>query len=106
MKWVVVTLIVLFLLLLLLRFLRSLTLGQATIHIAYMKEVVVVPHQAVGKDLQAPPGMHLAEALQEGGAIRRGLKDGPRGQSPVHHVVGGAGEFNAEWARHDGRVVW
>jgi hypothetical protein len=37
MKWVVVTVIVLFLLLLLLRFLRSLTLGQATIHIAHMK---------------------------------------------------------------------
>ncbi len=37
MKWVIVTVIVLFLLLLLLRFLRSLTLGQATIHIAHMK---------------------------------------------------------------------
>ncbi len=41
-----------------------------------------------------------------GNVIRRGLKDGSRGQSPVHHVVGGAGEFNAEWARHDGRVAW
>jgi len=37
MKWVVVAVIVVFLLLLILRFLRSLTLGQATIHIAHMK---------------------------------------------------------------------
>ena len=37
MKWVVVATILVFLLLLCFRFLRNLTLGQATIHIAHMK---------------------------------------------------------------------
>ncbi len=67
-------------------------------------QMVVIPQQTVGEDLQAPAGMHLAEALQEGGAIRIGFEDGVGGQAPVHHMVRGPGELNPQWARHGASV--
>ncbi len=59
-------------------------------------EMVMMPQQAVGEDLEAPPDVDLGEAVQEDATIRLGVEDGPRGEPSVHHMVGGAGKFTPE----------
>lgn len=48
--------------------------------------------------------MHLGQAPRKGRAIPAARAYWGGGQVPPHHLVCGAGEFNAEWARHGGRA--
>jgi len=63
-------------------------------------EMIMIPHQTIGKHLDAPQRMGVTHHLQKGLIIGRIAKDGLPRQDAVHHMIDRARILNAERSGH------
>jgi len=64
------------------------------------KQVVMVGHQAIGGDPDPEPGAGFSQGFQIQQIVFPIQKDCPAAETAVHHMVPGAGIFDAQWTGH------
>lgn len=63
-------------------------------------EMIVIPHQRIGKNIYSPQPMGLANGIEEGFLVTVVGKRRLSCRAPVHDVIHGSGQLDSQWTRH------